>query len=343
MDTPTSASGWEDLLGAYSGAGLPIPPIPEGLRSELDRLDEWLWATRAIERWDLYNPGAFLRAVTFDGPDSVAIAHTGHGVNSYFLTYQAFVGPVALFAQVGWGGIYMDNASRVAELAGVYQQIEDLLAAAASWSPAGRAGQRLVVIWGRAKGFDTCAWVTLDEEEQPHLLDWPPGWRTPGGFVGPTALQRAASMLRGTADAVEATIALDWVHVGEVKLTDDGLEFPGDLPTGPGLYRFSLVGTGETRVYIGEASAPRRRASHYRIVHPTGATNARLHVLLSKHLSEGGRVRMAIATHGMVTVEGKIRQADFRVRSTRVMAESAALLSLRDGEVPLNRRGAVGE
>jgi hypothetical protein len=165
MTSPTSAPGWDDLVAVFRGAGLPVPPVPEDLRPELSRLEEWMWSTQPIERWDLYDPYPFLRDLTLDGPDRISMAHVGQGVNSYFLTIQAIVGPVAVFAQVGWGGAYMDSASRAAELADQYRQVEDLLEAARAWPAAGRPGQRLAVVWGRAKGFDTCVWVALDETE----------------------------------------------------------------------------------------------------------------------------------------------------------------------------------
>lgn len=64
--------------------------------------------------------------------------------------------------------------------------------------------------------------------------------------------------------------------------------------------------------------------------------------MLKKRLAGGGQVRMAVAVCGWVTVGGTIRQADFRDRAIRVLAESAALLSLPEGQVAINRRGAVG-
>jgi hypothetical protein len=133
------------------------------------------------------------------------------------------------------------------------------------------------------------------------------------------------------------------VDAGEVSLIDGGLVFPEGLTTGPGLYRLRLTGTGDTRVYVGEASAIRRRASHYRIGHESGATNARINALLRRQLADGGSVRMAIAVRGWLTVGGRTRQADFRDRSTRVLAESAALLSVPEGHVVINRRGALGD
>ena len=39
----------------------------------------------------------------------VAVGHAGHGINSYAMHYFLVYGPVALFAQLPWGGAYMDS------------------------------------------------------------------------------------------------------------------------------------------------------------------------------------------------------------------------------------------
>jgi YD repeat-containing protein len=38
--------------------------------------------------------------------EQLAISHAGHGINSYSLNLRLAVGPVAVMAQVGWGGVY---------------------------------------------------------------------------------------------------------------------------------------------------------------------------------------------------------------------------------------------
>jgi hypothetical protein len=43
-------------------------------------------------------------------PDHVAFSHAGHAINSYALNYQLVDGPLAVIAQVGWGGGYSNRA-----------------------------------------------------------------------------------------------------------------------------------------------------------------------------------------------------------------------------------------
>ena len=45
-------------------------------------------------------------------PDQLVISHAGHGINSYSLNFRFAKGRLAIAAQVGWGGVYMDQDSQ---------------------------------------------------------------------------------------------------------------------------------------------------------------------------------------------------------------------------------------
>ena len=133
----------------------------------------------------------------------MAIAHVGHGVTSYFLTYQAVLVPVALFAQTGWGGVYLDSAEQTAELAAQFGAIAEVLDLAESGPEIARVGHRLVVAESGCKGIDICTWLELDGQRQPGLAELRRTDRRP------TALARAARRLdpgtrpRGTSGNAE--------------------------------------------------------------------------------------------------------------------------------------------
>ena len=95
-------SGLEDIRAAFAASGLGIPPVPDGLAGKLLRRDEWFWSTHEMELGRLYDPDGIKTDATRSVPDYVAGGAIGHGANSHFLTCQAVVGPVALFAQDGW-------------------------------------------------------------------------------------------------------------------------------------------------------------------------------------------------------------------------------------------------
>jgi len=333
-----SASGWDDLVATFATAGVPVPPIPAALKPYLERRDEWFWSTRDIDRSDLYDPSLIEREATWPTPDYVAITHVGHGVNSYFLTYQAVFGPVALFAQTGWGGAYMDSEEQTAELAAQFEAIAKVLDLADTWPEIGRVGHRLLVAESADKGIDICTWLELDGRSQPGLGS------LRRADLRATALLRAARRLDpsvlneggASRDTVDVAVEMEWEEIGPVELVDGALVFPADLPKQPGLYLFRFVGPDGEQVYVGEASDLHRRGGHYRLGNQAGVTNKRLHDVMHRHLGPGRRIEMAIALGGIVTVDGYVQPLDVRRKASRLLAEAAALHSIpRDQQLNL--------
>ena len=148
-----------DVGATFAAAGLPVPPLPSSLRSALVRRDDWLWATREIDQLEMYvfrkYPG---EAFKHEVADYLAISHAGHGANSYSINYHLVLGPLALFTQVGWGGVYMDNAEAVAEMTAQFAGIAALLplaeARAATWDGTGR----LLVLESTFRFAAACQW-----------------------------------------------------------------------------------------------------------------------------------------------------------------------------------------
>ena len=326
MGNMESAGGWDDLVATFTASGLPVPPVPVALRPALERRGEWFWSTRPLDRGDLYDPHLLMDEATWPGPDYIAIARVGHGVNSHFLSCQAVFGPVALFAQTGWGGVYMDQERQAAEVTAQLERVARVLALADVWPEIARAGHRLIVAESVYKGINLCTWLELDGRPQPGLRSI----QRSGG--GDSALARAASRLQpsapgdaAAANLVNVAVELEWEEIGQVRLQDGALAFPERLPKDPGLYRFRFVIAGMERVYVGEASDLQRRAGHYRIGHATGATNKRLHDAMLRHLAEGGTIAMALALGGVLTIGGDVQALDVRRKASRLLAEAAAL------------------
>ena len=154
------ADGATDLAATFTAAGLPVTPIPAVLGPALIRRDEWLWATREVDRLEMYifgrYPGEILKASV---ADYFAISHAGHGANSYSINYHLVLGPLALFTQVCWGGVYMDNAQAVAAMAAQFAGIAALLpiaeARAATWNGA----RRLLVLESTFSFAAACQWL----------------------------------------------------------------------------------------------------------------------------------------------------------------------------------------
>ncbi len=87
-----------------------------------------------------------------DGDDQLAVCHAGHGVNSYAITYALAHRGLVLLTQVGWGGVYMDNSARAAELAEVFEACRALIARRV---PDGRT---LVCVESRLRAQSLCGW-----------------------------------------------------------------------------------------------------------------------------------------------------------------------------------------
>ncbi len=343
MTEPVEGAGLSDLVATFMGAGLQIPPVPESFKSRLIRREEWFWSSRELDRGRLYDPNLLVDEATAPVDDYLSIAHVGHGVNSYFLTYQLVQGPLALFAQTDWGGVDGGGAEANA-LRLQYDSIQKVLARVPA-SPDGRSDDmRLLVIESRSKAIDMCTWVMRDGRARQELLRWP------RGLGWPSALSRAAQELGRLDPAIEADgsnvvsvgIESSWDVVGEVTLTADRLAFPATLPARPGLYRFLFQEHGPIAAYLGETADLRRRAGHYRIGNASQLTNKRLHDLMTSHLGSGGRIEMAIALSADSVVAGQVGQLDLGRKSARLLAESAAIHAVPAEWRLLNMPG-VGE
>jgi hypothetical protein len=107
---------YEALATTFAKAGLSVPPVPERFRDELRQFGEWFFSTREIERGDMYTlRGLFEEALDGDVPDYLAISHSGHGVNSYVLTYALVTPSLVVMVQTPWGGAYMDRERQAAD------------------------------------------------------------------------------------------------------------------------------------------------------------------------------------------------------------------------------------
>lgn len=130
---------------------------------------------------------------------------------------------------------------------------------------------------------------------------------------------------------VDVTVMLRWLASADVVLDQGGKPHFGELPAVPGLYRMTfrpLFDVGRTRRYVGQTDNLRRRLNaNYRSPGPRQRTSLRLNAALRAHLGEGGAVEIAVATEAVVSVSGSQSALDLRLRSSRMLAESAAVVA----------------
>ncbi|GAA3453387.1 hypothetical protein GCM10018962_52200 [Dactylosporangium matsuzakiense] len=146
-------SPYAEMTTAFTSSRLPVPPVPEPLRPQLRTVRDWCWSTRDIDAFAMYMfDRDFLSAVLSGSvPDYVAVSHAGHGVNSYAVNYHLVCGPLAVIMQVGWGGIYTDNAAASQRLGEYWRRCMALHARGADAS-----GGRILCVFSHLRGISAC-------------------------------------------------------------------------------------------------------------------------------------------------------------------------------------------
>jgi hypothetical protein len=138
------------IAETFRAADLVAPPIPARFEPSLRELAPWWFATNDVSPAAMYlfERDFLLTLLTGQLDDFVAVSHAGHGANSYALSYFLVDGPLALFLQNAWGGVYTDAEVAASAWRLLVSQVERLLQAAQSAAAvnAGAAEERLVVV-----------------------------------------------------------------------------------------------------------------------------------------------------------------------------------------------------
>lgn len=102
-----------EVLEALADAGIVAPPLGAFDVRDVDVYERWSWGTMpAVSRLDevdlyMFDVEAVLRSFIYEGR-FFALCHAGHGMNSYAVNLVTARGPIGVFTQHGWGGVYMD-------------------------------------------------------------------------------------------------------------------------------------------------------------------------------------------------------------------------------------------
>ncbi|WP_433202898.1 hypothetical protein ACQP00_33175 [Dactylosporangium sp. CS-047395] len=163
----TDGSPYAEMVAAFVTSRLPLPPIPKPMRAQLRAVREWCWATRDIDAFAMYLFEGDFPADVLAGrvPDYVAVSHAGHGVNSYAVNYHLVCGPLAVFMQVGWGGVYTDNAAAARRLGRLWKRCESLHEAGAATT-----GGRVVCLFSELRGISACGPVPDPADPDVHAF-----------------------------------------------------------------------------------------------------------------------------------------------------------------------------
>ncbi|MDD2542594.1 MAG: hypothetical protein PHH28_16370 [Desulfuromonadaceae bacterium] len=100
----------------FQKAGLAFPTIPDVLAKRLKKQKEWHFSTRTLNITPYYLRYYVDEVKGTQVEDYAILANSGHGLNSWALHYYIVFGPLRMFLQLSWGGIYMDADADAAEI-----------------------------------------------------------------------------------------------------------------------------------------------------------------------------------------------------------------------------------
>ena len=145
-------------------------------------------------------------------------------------------------------------------------------------------------------------------------------------------------------ETADARVVFKWSRLGDASLDPTGkITFPGPIPAGPGLYRFTLTDQSKrSRIYIGESDNLRRRLStNYRNPGPRQRTSLRINALLVEHLCMGNEVTVDISVSASFVVPGSVPTVvDLSRKAGRLLVESVALvLAQQSNEADIENLG----
>jgi hypothetical protein len=142
--------------------------------------EEWLWSSRpdltAMEMYLFVEP--LQACVASPVADYWATSFGGHGINSYSMNFFVVRGPLALFLQEAWDGVYMDREEQRGLITEEFQLCAQLLAEVDADAPRLSSKGRLVVA---ASGFrpSACGWLGAPTGSKSSAAAWLAAHATP--------------------------------------------------------------------------------------------------------------------------------------------------------------------
>ena len=93
-----------------------------------DALAPWFWATEVVDRSRIYTSGPeFLLDADLLSRPTFVLCHSGHGMQSWYLSLVLTTGSVAFFTKHAFGQVYTDVVQDLLQIAGTYARLHALL------------------------------------------------------------------------------------------------------------------------------------------------------------------------------------------------------------------------
>lgn len=142
-------------LAAFCAAtGLPLPPLPEAFIPLLEQAGEAVFTSRN-DLDSLVDLDTLIAEVAAgEGIPFVAMSFEGVGTNSWYLRYCVSLPAASLFAEVPFGGLYMDAEIDRAVIGAMFEQATMLI----ERGLAAKGARRFVVAY---RGLGKCRWCEV--------------------------------------------------------------------------------------------------------------------------------------------------------------------------------------
>lgn len=113
--------------------GIDVPIIAAFFEEKITNFGFWNWSTLPYpSRMQDYMMES-IEYLKGPIPDQYSLNHSGHGVNSYSLNFRCAIGNIAIFAQVSWGGAFMDPKNKSIQWDEVQIRLTDLILRNGDW------------------------------------------------------------------------------------------------------------------------------------------------------------------------------------------------------------------
>jgi hypothetical protein len=149
--------GGADLVATLGSAGIALPPLGGIAPEDVHTYGAWAWGSRYLPPFVLYMFEVDLVAQQLieHGP-LFAMAHAGHGINSYGLNIVTTCpsGAVAAYVQHGYGGGYANPVADLININATYSRLHVLWGAAGE----GPGEVRWLLVYSQFRGI----WGVLD-------------------------------------------------------------------------------------------------------------------------------------------------------------------------------------
>ena len=167
--------GLDEATKTFAGAGLTLPPVPSRFANALRVIDPWCFGTRKVSGIGMYFFDRYWKEpLTRSTRAYVAFSHAGHGINSYAITYHLVDGPLALFVQRGFGGVYSNKQADRRAVNSLFRRCAALVAAVEKAKDRGLKGPpgRLLVVESTMRGLHVWGWLERPPRSAAEAKAW---------------------------------------------------------------------------------------------------------------------------------------------------------------------------